>query len=188
MVTRHELESYANRILHLAQSMLEMQGEFHPWFAMHYGGKGWDDIHFPDGAEHLMNSGEAKKIIFDWMRARVEHTRADGFLLASDTWVGKATEEGMRHVESGEYARNVDRGYRKLIQLGWARVTESIAITAQNEVEVLLIDQPYQRLGYVIQMDKCHRFWTPQAKYCGRSKMFGDFSEENLGENPADRT
>jgi hypothetical protein len=82
----------------------------------------------------------------------------------------------------------VDRGFQKLIALGWAKVAESITITAQTEVDVLLISQPYQRLGSVIQMANSERFWTPQAQYKGRTKMFGDFSEENLGENPADQT
>jgi len=186
-MTRDELAFQANRVIAAAKASLELQNEFSFLVLLHRPGRGWEPYRMPPGTEALMNSGEAKCEIFGFFRKAVKTCGHDAVLFASDTWKGDATEEGMKHFDTGEWHENVDRGFRKLVQMGWAKVVESITITAQTESDVLIVVQPYQRLGDCIQLLECKRNWLDQEHFSGRQKMFGDLREENLGEHPKDQ-
>jgi hypothetical protein len=185
-MTRDELEFQANRIITLGKASLELQSEFSFLALLHRPGYGWKPYRMPAGTEELMNIGKAKREIFGFFRMAVRVNHCDAVLFALDTWKGVTTEEGAKHYGTGEWIRNVDQGYRKLQQMGWAKVGQALTITVQTEIDVLIVSQIYQRLNDCIQLLECKREWYEQKHFGGRQKMFGDLREENLGEHPAD--
>ena len=135
----------------------------------------------------LLDSGDAKRVYFGIVRDIVQDTGADGVIFGTDIWGARVTEEGRKHGER-EFSRHVDRGFEWLVKKGWAVRTMLINVTAQSKNDVLLMQHEYQRTGggqvQWLHDTETHSF--PQDEFRGRQKMFGDLSEENLGEPPRD--
>lgn len=181
MPDREELEREANRIIAAAKFQMELQEEFSPVFLVHFGGR-WQAFPMPPGTERILNSADAKKQLFGFFRDLVRHARADGVIFACDTWAGEVTLEGVPHYDTDEWRELNNFGFTKLIQKGWVIRKEAISVTAQNDTEALIVQQPYQRLTNGIQLLTAKRYWVSQRDFAGRQKMFGDLSEKNLGE------
>src|SRR4051812_34676143 len=119
-MTREELEFQSHRLIASAKAALESgDNELRPLFMLHQDGQ-WRSYPLPPGAEHLMNSGDAKKQIFGFFRDLIRDAGADGFIMQTDTWSASPTEEGKKHLITGEWDHNIDSGFETLIRLGWA--------------------------------------------------------------------
>ncbi len=180
-MTKEALEAEANRMITGAKYHLESRDQIQPMFRVH-DSQGWRDFTMPPGTEVLLNSGDAKKLIFNFFRDYVRITGADGVIFLTDAWAAVTTPEGMKHVDTPEWQALQDSGFVSLIQRGWVTRQEVIAVTAQMETEVLVVQQAYQRQGRAIQLLQAKRYWVPQSDFGGRQKVFGDLSEQNLGE------
>jgi hypothetical protein len=186
VVTRDELTTEARRLIVSAKASLELSREFEPVFMTHLPSGRWKVLKIEGNLGRFLNDGNAKRVFFDAIRYANKRAHADACIIATDSWYAKATPEGEKHIPTGEYRREIDAGFAKLLELGWATRQEAIQITAQTEADVLLITQAYQRLdGGKIQMLKAETRWFPQADFAGRLKMFGDLRKETLGEHPA---
>ena len=131
----------------------------------------------------LMNSGDAKEILFGFIRTLVNKTGADACIIGTEMWGSKLTPEGMRH--KAEVAANVDRGFDRLVKRGWAMRTELLQIVAQTPDEVLLMGHEFRRRASGIEW--IGQTWSDsnvQSEYAGRTKMWGEFTPETLGEPP----
>lgn len=172
----------ADRILQAGRASIELQGDYSPQFLLHYPAKGWRNYPMPRDTRQLLNDGHAKDVIFGFFRDAVREQGCDGVIFATEMWQGRATPEGAQYINTPEWRANVDRGFVKLLELGWIERCESITITAQNADDVLLINQNFRRLASgVIEFLESDRYWTTQAGFGGRQKMFGDLRPENLG-------
>ena len=134
----------------------------------------------------LLDSGDAKRVLFQLIRDIVRDTRADAVIFGTDMWGASATEEGVK-AGAEAWNRHVDTGFAKLVKMGWAIQHQLLNVTAQSKDHVLLMQQGYQRKGsgLVQWVGEAHSQVIPQDEFGGRQKMFGDLREENLGEPPA---
>jgi len=142
----------------------------------------WTRFPFPGP---LLDSGDAKRVLFQIIRDIVHDTGADGVIFGTDMWGASATKEGIKHGEN-EWNRQVDTGFAKLVKMGWAMRHQLINVTAQTEGDVVLMQHGYQITGggRVRWLGETHTGVIPQSEFGGRQKMFGDLRAENLGEPP----
>ena len=184
-MTRLDLENQANAILIAAKATVELQGDFPMTILLHKSGE-WRHLPFPEEASDLLNDGTAKDLIFGAVREIVQSNQIDGVIFATDTWIGEATPEGLKHYDTPEWKELHDFGFVRLVQRGWVTRNEAFTITAQSATDVLVVQQTYQRLGSgMIQLFGGKRNWFDQSKFGGRQKMFGDLNWKNLGSEGA---
>lgn len=141
----------------------------------------WSRFPFPG---QLLDSGDAKRILFQLIRDVLHDTGADGVLFGTDIWAIALTEEGSKHQK--EVNRHIDTGFAKLVRMGWAVRTMAIHITAQSPTDVVLMNHEYQRTsgGAAQWLHETHTEVMPQAEFGGRQKMWGVLTAETLGEPP----
>jgi hypothetical protein len=134
----------------------------------------------------LLDSGDAKRILFQIIRNIVRDTRADAVIFGTDMWGAQATEAGIK-AGADAWNRHVDTGFEKLVKMGWAIQCQLLNVTAQSKTDVLMMQHAYQRKasGLVQWIGEAHSHVIPQDGFGGRQKMFGDLREENLGEPPS---
>jgi hypothetical protein len=179
-MTRDELESMANRVLTSFKYNAETFNRANPRFLSHKPGRGWQNYTMDNEQARILDSGEAKDLFFGGMREIVKAGGCDATIFVTDTWVGQFTEEGLKHLN--EFEPLVTHGYTKLVQLGWMRRQEAFTCVAQTETDVFTITQPYLRSSSgPVTLLKSDRHWGSQQEFGGRTKMFGDCHEGNLG-------
>jgi hypothetical protein len=144
----------------------------------------WSRFPFPG---QLLDSGDAKRVLFGIIRDLVGDTGADGVLFGTDMWGAQATEAGIK-AGSDAWNRHVDTGFAKLVKMGWAIQVQLLNVTVQSKTDVLMMQHAYQRKGsgLVQWIGAAHSSVIAQDGFGGRQKMFGDLREENLGEPPQD--
>ena len=143
----------------------------------------WTRFPFPG---ILLDSGDAKRVLFAIIRDIVQDSGADGVLFGTDMWGAQATEAGVK-AGADAWNRHVDTGFAKLVKMGWAIQVQLLNVTVQSKTDVLMMQHAYQRKGsgLVQWIGEAHSSVIPQDGFGGRQKMFGDLREENLGEPPA---
>jgi len=144
----------------------------------------WSRFPFPGP---LLDSGDAKRVLFGIIRDIVQDSGADGVLFGTDMWGAQATEAGVQ-AGADAWNRHVDTGFAKLVKMGWAIQVQLLNVTAQSKTDVLMIQHAYQRKGsgLVQWIGEAHSHVIPQGEFGGRQKMYGDLRQENLGEPPED--
>jgi hypothetical protein len=179
-MTKDDMEIQADSVMATGLAALELNEDWSPVFSVHTPGEGWHDYHLPPGTEHMLNIGEAKDAIFGWFRDLVQRDGCDSLLFSTDAWKAVATEEGMKHKD--EYKANMDRGFKKLLKLGWVTRVEVFMVVIQTATDVLMASQMYSRLSRakIELVGPVERDWTTQDDFRGRQKMFGDLRKENL--------
>jgi len=143
----------------------------------------WSRFPFPGP---LLDSGDAKRVLFGIIRDIVQDSGADGVLFGTDMWGAQATDAGVK-AGADAWNRHVDTGFAKLVKMGWAIQVQLLNVTVQSKTDVLMMQHAYQRKGsgLVQWIGEAHSQVIPQDEFGGRQKMFGDLREENLGEPPA---
>ncbi len=186
-MTREELEHAANELIAAAKATAEQQGCFAVTILIHAEER-WQRLPFPQELVPLMNNGQAKDAIFGALRQTIQQTGADAVIVGSDSWHAQTTPEGKKHFNTPEWDELIDFGYCKLVERGWVIRREVFLISAQNVNEVLILQQPYERIDSGrIQLLDSTRNWVAQSDFTGRQKMFGDLKWENLGSEAAIR-
>ena len=142
----------------------------------------WSRFPFPGP---LLDSGDAKRILFGIIRDIVHDTGVDGVVFGTDMWGATCTQEGFKHKD--EWDRHIDTGFAKLVKMGWAVRCQLVHVTAQSASDVVMMQHCYQRKsgGRVQWLGDTQSDVISQSEFGGRQKMFGDLREENLGEPPA---
>ena len=142
----------------------------------------WSRFPFPGV---LLDSGDAKRVLFGIIRDLVRDSGADAVIFGTDMWGAQPTDDGIKAgVE--EWNRHVDTGFAKLVKMGWAIQVQLLNVTAQSKTDVLMMQHAYQRKGsgLVQWLGEAHTHTMSQDHFGGRQKMFGDLRDENLGEPP----
>jgi hypothetical protein len=180
-----DLRTLTEKILSHARRELENTGGFDPVFAMRLPDGQIDHPQLPPGFGRLMNSGEAKKIIFGALRQTAEARHATAVVIATDSWMGVPNAGYMRRF--GEHPKKEDieaalrgKSIDALVKEGVMDKMEAITITIHTPKEVFIVTQFYER-------DKRRATWTRRNEICsaqedfqGRQKIFGDAARGEL--------
>lgn len=166
-----------------AKRELERTQNLRPVFRAYYADYHYD-FQIPEGTEHIMNHGESKEILFDFLRKHTTKTDVLTWVFVTDIFYAMSTPEG---VKAGfeEMRRHQDRGFEKLKKLGWVTVEESVLITAQNADDVILYTQPYSRKPEINWLGPAHEKHMPQSEFGGRQKMYGATTSDIVGSDPS---
>ena len=160
-----------------------LKEDYGPVFAFHHkGARGLEIAPLPEGAAYLLDIGEAKDKLFGGVRAIVHRpgSDVDAVFFATDMWMARATPLGMKNAKELRGNKHVDRGFEKLVKMGWMERCECLMVTAQTEQEVLILRAVYKRNGARMEFEEPEEFVFPQAGFSGRQKMWGDLRPENL--------
>lgn len=183
-MTLDDLRPHAKQILRDMRDEMRRTGNMRPLFRCYYADGGKQDFRLPPGTEALMNSGGAKEMLFDFLRKHTDAGGIEAWIFATDTFGGRATEEGAKHV--AEFPQHTDTGFAKLAAMGWVVVEQLITLTMQTPTEVAMLQQCYVRngpndlewIGPPIEK----RF--PQEQFGGRQKMWGATPDDITGADP----
>src|SRR5215471_7723923 len=95
-MTREALEFRVDGVIAAAKDQIEMTGDFSPLFLLHYDSD-WHPFRMPKRTQGLLNSGDAKRVLFAFFRRLVADSNADAAIFTTDTWVATVTLEGLPH-------------------------------------------------------------------------------------------
>jgi len=134
-------------------------------------------LSIPNECGDLLNSSEAKKILFDLIRAAVQKSKATAVAIISDTWF-LATTKKMLDDNPGKSVLELKNtlnflDVEPLLAKGWVTRTEAISVQVQTEQSVLMIVQPYHKEGNRIVWDQRQQRCSPQSDFSGAQKMYG---------------
>jgi hypothetical protein len=170
-MTIEELEATAKDILRQLKHKVRRTETLSPVFRAYYKNGSHYDFKLPLGSESLMNSGEAKEILFDWFRRHTQEKPVVAWIFATDIFMAKATEEGIKHINEFEHYK--DQGFVTLEKMGWVVVEEAIGINAQIETDVILMQQYYTRKPRLEFLGPPQTRIQPMDQFGGRQKMWG---------------
>lgn len=135
------------------------------------------------GAQEAMESGDAKELLFGFIRYLARQQKADAVVIGTDSWLALPTPLGELNME--HYSDEIDKGFARLLSLGWVTRAEALQVVVQDEHHCVLASAIYRRRqdGEIDSVDEARINVFPQHDYAGRTKMFGDTSPHNLGEH-----
>ncbi|HEY1897026.1 MAG TPA: hypothetical protein VGG62_12165 [Terracidiphilus sp.] len=142
-----------------------------------------EKISLPKELGKLMNSGDAKNMLFDGMRQIVKHKGITATCFATEAWMGETTQAG-RLVSPKEFdAATRQRGFQAAVDRGWVIRRECVVVVLQTEEVMRSISQQFERdeeAQEIRWIGEPVTHTTPQSHFKGRQKMYGDLREENL--------
>jgi len=179
-----ELRDLAERGLQIAQDNVRRSKGLNidPVFLLRYPDGHTRELTFPENTGDIMNSGDAKDILFAWVRKGVQASGVTAVVLVSDAWASRSTEKAAKLTQK-EFDALLDKhGTEELAKMGYLERHEVLVACAQDNDRVLVLEQFYGR-----RFDPDRILWGerreqagPQKTFRGRHKMFGDLREENL--------
>ena len=180
---KEDLKKLAQSALDVARDDLTGKGSVTPMFLIRTPEGTLEVIRF-DGkaAGNLMNSGAAKDLLFGMMRQMVAARGITAVIFATEAWIGKATEKGMKLGEAELRRRTRERAFESAVRDGLVERREAIVVNVQTPDGVLLVHQFFVRdyktetVTYAERLDA----EVPAGDFFGRQKMYGDQREENL--------
>jgi hypothetical protein len=131
----------------------------------------------------MMNSGAGKDRLFALMRIFIEGNESSNCFISTEAWEFVANEKA--DTVPGGWQSMVDKGFKKLVDGGYGKVYQSIWLTGQTEETVVLCSRRFEDMTMngkrkIIFHGEMQKSVIPQAKFSGRAKMFGAFTEPEV--------
>jgi len=124
-----------------------------------------------------LNHGDRKEILFALTRCLVETRGYDCFIMATDSWSFEGNERYLA-LTNKERAALVDRGFKRLMALGYGKRTEAISVSGQTPDFYHLAVVRYERDPPRIASTES----TAVDAIKGRSTMWGDWDHPRMRE------
>ena len=184
-ITADQLREKAMQAMRDAKQEIKRTGNLRPLFRAYFADGKSTDMKVPESCGHLMNIGEAKEILFDWLRQFTSKLHVEAWIFVVDQYRAQATEEGMKHTD--EWPKYQDTGFETLQKMGWVMTEEILNIVAQTATDVLMVHQVYVREPKLEWIGPPQIVPMAQSQFSGRMKMYGATTEDITGFDPTRR-
>lgn len=150
-----EIEDYrkaARYTLRRTMDKLKGTGNFPPFAMLFFSDGDARPLYFPP---ELMNSGTAKKLLFEAVAAIAQEQHAEGVLWVTDMWTLDMKEHHKQRIREYEEregegswrAFTKGRNVPDLAQEGWGDLVEAVMVNVQTPIWTYQISQFYERAG-----------------------------------------
>jgi len=179
---KHDLRKVADTLLDVARPWLVKTKSSPLLVAFGHADGTLENIQLSDEtAETALRSGRHKDLFFDLIRTWARDNDATVVAISTEVWFGKSTPAAA-DVDPAEIRRlaSLGDGFETLLALGLVERLEAIMVTAQDADECLMLTQAFRRKedGTVYDLAEPDEMRMPQSQYGGRTKMFGELTEE----------
>lgn len=150
------LRAAATAALEGCKEMLTKMGHIRPMIALLRGNEA-TRLPFPQG---LLDNQDGKALLKSVVRAVVKKLEIDAVLMLMDAWKMEIGEEGVNKLNTdATYKREFDDALKRLgvrgaAEAGYGEVVESIVVTVQSPLVIIILSQSYKREGDEIVFTK----------------------------------